>query len=125
MPMNAPVTEITGIERTPTSYISGKSSRRFFHFSELPSQRKVRAQKMEKSPNAASVLLVSRPMRSMMLTGMGRNDMTGCQPLAKERAVISLVQRWGTRRWHEHESIVYLSDFGTRAGLRRFHRLPA
>jgi hypothetical protein len=39
--------------RTPTSYISGKSKRTFFGVNQPHSQRKVRAQKIEKSPKAA------------------------------------------------------------------------
>src|SRR5688572_33483136 len=84
MPMNAPVTEITGTLRTPTSYISGNSNRTFRGRNQPQIQRKVRAQKIEKSPKAASVLLASRPMRSICAAGMAANH-TGSSKRRKTR----------------------------------------
>src|SRR4051812_12699909 len=79
MPMKAPVIAMTGMERTPTSYIRGKSRRMFFQRShQLDIQRRVRPAKMEKSPKAANVLLVSRPMVSIMPMGIvGGDDKSG------------------------------------------------
>ena len=72
MPMNAPVTAMTGTERTPTSYICGSSRRRFFQCKhQVESQRKVRPAKSEKSPNIAMALLVFRPICSMNEKGIG------------------------------------------------------
>src|SRR6185503_20831756 len=75
MPMNAPVTAMTGTERTPTSYISGNSVRMSFQRNHpVHSQRNVRPAKTQKSPKAASVLFVLRPTCSIHRTGMVRDD---------------------------------------------------
>ena len=105
MPMNAPVTATTGTDRTPTSYICGNSSRRFFHWREATSQRKVRAAKMEKSPNAASVLLTVRPTFSMVPTGMGANDMNraGSEQTGSGSARRCLCQKTGVNACKNEE----------------------
>ena len=55
--------EETGCDLLPAGKLIGEG--------QPHSQRKVRAQKIEKSPKAARVSLVSRPMRSIVIpTGM-------------------------------------------------------
>src|SRR5882762_10433284 len=75
MPMNAPVMETTGTDLVPTSYICGRTFLMSFNLVKTgPRLRKVRPTKIQKSPNAAKMLVVVRPTCSMKETGMAGND---------------------------------------------------
>src|SRR5437660_12191039 len=85
--MNAPVMETTGTDLVPTSYICGRTCRRYFQRMKVgPMLRRVRPTKIQKSPNAAMMLVVVRPTCSMKETGMAGNHkaryrkLGGCHP---------------------------------------------
>ena len=73
MPMNAPVTRDTGTRpHADLVHLREEQADVLPAEASVSSQRNVRPQKMQKSPNAASVLLVSRPICSIIADGHGR-----------------------------------------------------
>src|SRR5437867_537229 len=100
MPMNAPVMETTGTDLVPTSYICGRTCLRFFHRAKVgPMLRKVRPTKIQKSPNAAMMLVVVRPTCSMKETAMAGNHKGHCRKLGGQRSC-----RYSGRRMGNHSN---------------------